>query len=140
MKKIVYGLILSALVGSNAAAFSLKDSASNALDHVKGHKVAYGLGAAGVVTAGFVSYDLLKNDAKVLKAVGLLTADSYKKVKEVAKKHPIAAAALITLAATGVGAGAEVYFRGDESFVKKHSKAGYDKVAGLFSKKEEAAE
>jgi hypothetical protein len=137
MKKIVYSLILSSLVGSNVAAFSLKDSASKSLDYVKDHKVAFGLGAAGVVTAGFISYDLLKNDAKVLRKAGLLTANSYAKVKELAKKHPVMAVTLLALVATGTGIGVDLCVNGKDN---SYTKAGYDKVAGLFSSSEKAAE
>ncbi|MFC1894957.1 hypothetical protein ACFLYH_03335 [Candidatus Dependentiae bacterium] len=132
MKKLIYGLVISSMIGSSCSAFSFKDKAKGVWGNVKGHKVAYGLGTTSVLIAGLASYDIIKNDAKVLTRMGLI---SIFEIKEIAKKYPKIAAAIIATVIAGGAIGSEVVLKGDNSFIKKNSKAGYNKISALFSKK-----
>ena len=137
MKKVVYSLILSSLVVSNAAALNLNDSAQNAWDttsnHIAGHKLVYSGVAVAGLTTGVVVWDLLKNDGMILQIMGLATSMACKRLKTFIVEHPYASTAVATIILTGGAAAAEVCFRGENSLVKNYYNKGCEKISGFVS-------
>ena len=104
MKKILRSLLLVSVLGTcSANASFVGGKVSDLCDNVKGHKLAYSVGAPAVAIAAAVVYDLLENDAALLKTIKRLSAKGFGKTKEGAINHPIITAAVLSaLVASGV--------------------------------------
>ncbi|MBD3232040.1 hypothetical protein GF322_05290 [Candidatus Dependentiae bacterium] len=134
MKKLFLGIVLlSSVVGTNVFAMyesnKLTDTFGKASAHIKKHKYFYGISSAVMLVAGgVITYDVLRNDAKLLKKAKLITKENYLRLKKISKKHPKIAAVLITLLAAGAVVGGDCCWNGKESYAKK----GLNKVKGIL--------
>ena len=128
MKKIVSSLVLASVLASCAlvCANPLKSAYSGVAGNIKNHPIMWGGGALGATATGIIAYDLLKNQARMLKKLAVLA----KKGGQKAGKHYAVTAATLTVLAAATGVALEVLLRGDNSCCR----AVYNK---LFSKKEE---